>query len=452
MFPGSKRKKPLIIPLIICGGSGTRLWPASRERRPKQFLALFEKLSMFQQTVRRVMDPALFGAPVVITNGQYGSLVAAQLDELDIRADILLEPEARDSGPAILAGALFIAQKSGNDSVVLTLAADHMIRDVRAFQKTCRTALPAAQSGYIVTFGVTPDHPATGYGYIEAGRVIEPGVHAVTRFVEKPDAPTAARYVQQGYLWNSGNFLFQASALADAYGESDPATLTTMRDAVAKARADGREHRLDALAFARATKLSFDYAVMEKTTRAAVVPASYDWSDVGSWAAVRELSARDEAGNAARGEAVFAEAKDNFVSSDGPLVALVGVSDLAVVATDDAVLVARRDDSAGVKKLVEQLKTSHPSLTQGHGSANGLGHHLEPIDLAEGDRLTLQGPRDHAKHWLVTDGTARIAIDNQVRRLEKHESIHIPPGADCTLENSGPGALHILEIQLRSSS
>jgi mannose-1-phosphate guanylyltransferase/mannose-6-phosphate isomerase len=451
VYRGSKRKAHLIIPLIICGGSGTRLWPASRESRPKQFLALFEALSMFQETVKRVTDPALFGAPVIITNGKYGSLVAAQLDELDIRADIVLEPEARDSGPAILAGALFIAQKSGKGSIILALAADHMIRDVAAFQNTCRSALSAAQSGHLVTFGVTPDRPATDYGYIEAGRVIEPGVHAVRRFVEKPDASTAARYVQQGYLWNSGNFLFQASALADAYGESDPATLAALREAVDRARANGREHHLDAAAFARATKLSFDYAVMEKTSRAAVVPASYDWSDVGSWSAFRDLSTRDEAGNAARGEAVFAQAKDNVVSSDGPLIALVGVSDLAVVATDDAVLVARRDDSAGIKTLVERLRKSHAPLTQRHTSANGLDHDVTPIDLAEGDRLSLQGPRDHAMHWLVTDGTAYIEIDNQVRRLKKHESIHIPRGANCTLENSGPGALHILEIQLRSS-
>ncbi|WP_438816527.1 mannose-1-phosphate guanylyltransferase/mannose-6-phosphate isomerase [Taklimakanibacter deserti] len=356
----------MIIPLIICGGSGTRLWPASREDRPKQFLDLFETLSTFQETVRRTSDPAVFGSPVIITNGKYCSQVREQLGELDTSADIVLEPEARDSGPAILAGTLFIAQERGSDAIVLTLAADHVIRDVAAFQAACRAALAAAKSGHIVTFGVAPDHPATGYGYIEAGRAIEGGVHVVTRFVEKPDVVAATRYIQRGYLWNSGNFLFQASALADAYGESDPATLAAVRAAVSKAKSNGHEHHLDAPAFARAAKLSFDYAVMERTSRAAVMPASFDWSDVGSWAAVRELSPRDEAGNAAKGEAVFARARDNIVSSDGPLIALAGVSDLAVVATDDAVLVARRDDAAGVKMLVEQLKKSHAPLTRSH--------------------------------------------------------------------------------------
>lgn len=400
----------------------------------------------------------LFGRPVITTNDKYSALVAAQLAELDLGADIVLEPEARDSGPAILAGTLFIARHRGDDAAVLTLAADHMIRDVAAFQAACRTALAAAQSGYIVTFGVTPDHPATGYGYIEAGPTIEPGVHAVTRFVEKPDDAKAAHYVQQGYLWNSGNFLFQASALVDAYGESDPSTLAALREAVSRVEPNGHEHRLDAAAFARATKLSFDYAVMEKAPRVAVVPASFDWSDVGSWAAVRELSAQDHAGNAASGQAVFVRSKDNVVSSDGPLVALVGVSDLAVVATEDAVLVARRADSSGVKMLVEELKKSHASLAQRHsrpfaGSqgpslANRSPHAVRLVDLAHGDRLFVPATRDHARHWLVIDGAASIAIENRVERLQKHESLHIPSGTDCTLENSGPGALQILEIQL----
>lgn len=449
MCDGSKRKERLIIPLIICGGSGTRLWPASRESRPKQFLALFGAQSTFQETIRRVADPDQFGPPVIVTSGKYCVLVRNQLDELNIEADIVLEPEARDSGPAILAGTLFIARRRGSNAPVLSLAADHIIRDVAAFRTACRTALSAAQSGHIVTFGILPDYPATDYGYIEAGAEIAPGVQQVTRFVEKPDGANAARYVRQGYLWNSGNFLFEASAVADAYGKNDPVTLTVVQEAVDKANTEeGRAYQLDKAAFARAMKLSFDYAVMEKTPRAAVIPAAFDWSDVGSWEAVRQLSARDEAGNAAKGEVVFAEAKDNIVASDGPLVALVGVSDLAVVATGDAVLVARRDDSSGIKMLVEQLKKSHAPVTQGSGLTNGLGR----IDLAQDGRLYLSSGRDHASHWLVTEGAAQITVDKEVRRLKRHESIHIPAEAKCTVENSGTGPLHILEIKLGHSS
>lgn len=344
----------LITPLIVCGGAGTRLWPASRESRPKQFLSLFDGgLSTFQETVRRVSDAALFAPPVIITHGSCRSLVAAQLNELGVRADILLEPEARASGPAILAGALFIAYSQGNEATVLALAADHVIGDVAAFRADCRAALGAAQSGHIVTFGVTPHRPATGYGYIEAGSHMAPGIRTVSRFVEKPDEETAALYVRQGYLWNSGNFLFGAAVVVDAYDEADPATLTALREAVSKARTEGHEYHLDPAAFHRATSLSFDYAVMETTSRAAVIKASFDWSDVGSWATIHELSRRDAAGNAAKGEAAFSAARDNIVLSDGPLVALAGVSDLAVVVTRDAVLVARRDDSLGAKKLVD---------------------------------------------------------------------------------------------------
>ncbi|MFZ5674081.1 MAG: mannose-1-phosphate guanylyltransferase/mannose-6-phosphate isomerase [Pseudomonadota bacterium] len=438
----------LITPLIVCGGAGTRLWPASRESRPKQFLSLFDGgLSTFQETVRRVSGDALFTAPVIVTHDSYRSLVAAQLDELGLSADIMLEPEARASGPAILAGALFIAQRRGNEAAILALAADHVIRDVAAFQADCRTALGAAQSGHIVTFGIAADRPATGYGYIEAGNPMAPGIRAVRRFVEKPDAETAGLYVRQGYLWNSGNFLFGAAAVVAAYAETDPTTLTAIQEAVSKARIVGRDHHLDPAAFHRATSLSFDYAVMEKTPRAAVVSASFDWSDVGSWATVHELSRRDAAGNAVKGEAAFAAARDNVVVSDGPLVALAGVSDLAVVVTGDAVLVARRDDSLGVKTLVEQLKQSHERLTRQTAASSGLPG-IRHMDLLPGERISVPGLPDRAAHWLVLHGEAGVTIADTIRRLQRHESIHVPPQTDCTLANTGSDGLRILVIDL----
>lgn len=437
----------LITPLIICGGAGTRLWPASRESRPKQFLSLFDGgLSTFQETVRRATDATLFTAPVIITHGSYRSLVAAQLGELGVRADILLEPEARASGPAILVGALFIARSRGNEAPVLALAADHVIRDVAAFRADCRTAFGAAQSGHIVTFGIAPDRPVTGYGYIEAGAAMEDGIRAVKRFVEKPDEETAARYIRQGYLWNSGNFLFGAAAVIDAYGKTDPATLAALREAVSHMRTEGQEHHLDATAFDRAVSLSFDHAVMEKTSRAAVVSASFDWSDVGSWATIHELSRRDAAGNAVKGEAAFVAAGDNLVLSDGPLVALAGVSDLAVVVTPDAVLVTRRDDSSGVKKLVEQLKQSHEPLTRQHNFPG-----IRQMDLASGERISVPGILGRTRHWLVLIGTASVTIGGATRYLQKAESIQIPPEAECALENTGPGALRIVEIELPPS-
>ncbi len=430
----------LITPLIVCGGAGTRLWPASRESRPKQFLSLFDgSLSTFQETVRRVTDPALFTPPVIITHTAYRSLVAAQLDELGVRAEILYEPEARGSGPAILAGALFIAQSRGNDAPVLALAADHVIRDVVAFRTDCRTALGAARLGHIVTFGIAPDRPATGYGYIEAGNQVEPHVRAVKRFVEKPDAEAAALYIRQGYLWNSGNFLFGAAVVIDAYSEADPATLAALREAVSRALTAGQAHHLDATACERAASLSFDYAVMEKTSRAAVVRAAFDWSDVGSWATVHELSRHDAAGNAVTGKAAFVAARDNLVLSDGPLVALAGVCDLAVVVTPDAVLVAHRDDSSSVKKLVEQLKQ--------HSSSSGLPG-VRQMNLLPGERISVPSVLDHARHWLVLMGTANVTIAGTIRHLQKAESIQIPPEAECALENTGPGALRIVEIEL----
>lgn len=437
-----------IVPLILCGGSGTRLWPASRDSHPKQFLPLFDALSTFQETLQRVRAPELFAPPVIITNQRHRQLVAAQLDELDIHADIVLEPEARDSGPAILAGALFVARSRGKDAILMALASDHVIRDVEGFHAACRQALVAAQSSHIVTFGVTPDHPATGYGYIEPGLLLECGARAVVRFVEKPDFATAEDYVGRGYLWNSGNFLARAAVLIEAYRDSDPATVTALTQAVDKARTSGRAHHLDAAAFAQATKLSFDYAVMERSTRTAVVAAAFDWSDVGSWAAVRALSARDQAGNAAKGPVVLLQAENNLVSSAGPLVTLVGVNNLAVVATGDAVLVARGDDSAGIKKLVEQLRKSHTLLTQKHAPATPSDPAATFIDLAQGGRLSMPGPRTHARHWLIINGTARIAIADEIRRLGPHESFHLPREATCILESEGPEVLRILEIEL----
>jgi mannose-1-phosphate guanylyltransferase/mannose-6-phosphate isomerase len=449
----------LIVPLIVCGGSGTRLWPASRASRPKQFLPLFGDLSTFQETIRRVSKKELFGRPVIVTNQDHRFLVADQLLSIGVEADIVLEPEARDSGPAIAAGTAFIEKRDGKNTPVLALAADHKVRDFEGFHAACEAARRGAAAGQIVTFGVTPDHPATGYGYIETGDPVAEGVFAVKRFVEKPDAETATRYVREGYLWNSGNFLFQAGTLLAEYAKREADTVEAVREAVAKAHNDLGFTRLDADAFARSNKRSIDYAVMEKTKAAAVVPATFDWSDVGSWGAVRELSQQDEAGNAALGDGLFVNARRNLISSERQLVCLVGLDDLAVIATGDAILVAQREDAAGVKALVERLKQSpHEKLTQEHlqsyrpwGNYRSLDlgprHQVKRIVVKPGGRLSLQKHHHRSEHWIVVNGVATVTVNEAVKTLHENESVYIPIGATHRLENPGKIDLHLIEVQ-----
>lgn len=350
-----------ITPLIVCGGSGTRLWPASSASRPKQFLPLFGPRSTFQETLVRVGDAALFERPVVIANRDHRGMVAAQLGEIGMEADVVLEPEGRDSGPAIAAGAAFIAKRRGKDAAILSLAADHAIRDVAGFRSACREALEGARAGFIVTFGLVPTSSATGYGYIEPGEALAGPVLRAKRFVEKPGREQAEIYLRDGFLWNSGNFLFEAGALLDEYAAQEPDTIAAVEAAVSRGTADEKMLHLHPAAFAGAQKRSIDHAVMEKTARAAVLRASFDWSDVGSWDAVGKLLPHDADGNAARGPSAFQSARNNVVYTEGLMVALVGVDDLAVIATADGILVARKSDAAGVKRIAEQMKRTRES-------------------------------------------------------------------------------------------
>ena len=362
-----------IIPLIMCGGAGTRLWPASREVHPKQFLSLFGARSTFQDTLLRVSDAALFERPVVITNNAYRFMVREQSAEIGLEADVLLEPMRRDSGPAIAAGAAFALARD-KEAIVLALAADHVVADTAAFLAACREGLAAAEAGHIVTFGVPPERAATEYGYINPGETISGKVRAVAKFVEKPDPATAADYVRSGYLWNSGNFMFRAAVLSDEYRKLDAESVQAVTDAVAKAGSDLGFVKLDEAAFGSAKSISIDYAVMEKTSRAAVVPVACGWSDVGSWHAVWELSDKDGEGNAARGAAVFEDSRNCNVSTDRALVALEGVDDLVVVATQDAVLVSRQKDANGLKRLVAKIEDRSAAGDRGsHQGASPLG-------------------------------------------------------------------------------
>ena len=449
-----------IIPLIMCGGAGTRLWPASREVRPKQFLPLFGARSTFQDTLLRVADADLFERPIVITNAAYRFMVLEQLAEIGMEADVLLEPARRDSGPAIAAGAAF-AQSRDKDAVVLALAADHVVRDAAAFIAACREGLAAAHGGRIVTFGVKPERPATEYGYINPGEAVSGEVRAVTRFVEKPDQSTAADYINSGYFWNSGNFMFRADVLLDEYRKSDAASIEAVGAAVAKAGRDLGFVTLDSEAFGSAKAISIDYAVMEKTARAAVVPVSCGWSDVGSWHAVWELSDKDALGNAAKGRAVFEDSRNCNVTSEKALVALEGVDDLVIVATEDAVLVSRQKDANGLKRLVAKLKTVAPQVTEDHlkvhrpwGSYqsvdNGERHQVKRIIVKPGQRLSLQKHHHRSEHWIVVRGAALVTVNDQVKTIHENESIYIPIGAVHRLENPGKILLELIEVQTGS--
>jgi mannose-1-phosphate guanylyltransferase/mannose-6-phosphate isomerase len=413
--------------------------------RPKQFLPLFGARSTFQDTLLRVSDDGLFERSIIITNAAYRFIVLEQLAEIGIEADVLLEPLRRDSGPAIATGAAF-AQVRDNDAVVLALAADHVVRDAAAV---------------FVTFGIKPERAATEYGYISPGEAVAGEVRAVEKFVEKPDQSMAAEYIKSGYLWNSGNFMFRAAVLLDEYRKFDNASVETITAAVTKAGRDLGFVTLDPEAFGSAKAISIDYAVMEKTARAAVVPVSCGWSDVGSWHTVWELSDKDGNGNAARGAAVFEDSRNCNVATDRALVALEGVDDLVVVATQDAVLVSRQKDANGLKRLVAKLKTVAPQVTEEHikvhrpwGSYqsvdNGDRHQVKRIIVKPGGRLSLQKHHHRAEHWIVVRGTARVTINDDVKTVHENESVYIPMGAVHRLENPGKIMLELIEVQTGS--
>ncbi|MGD9923640.1 MAG: mannose-1-phosphate guanylyltransferase/mannose-6-phosphate isomerase [Pseudorhodoplanes sp.] len=449
-----------IVPLVMCGGAGTRLWPSSREGRPKQFLPLLGPRSTFQETMLRVADASVFGRPIVITNTRYRFVVKDQLAEIGVDADILLEPIRRDSGPAIAAGAAFGVRRDGNP-VMMALAADHVVTDAAAFVAACREAADAALQGRIVTFGVKPDRPATEYGYIRPGARIGGEVFAVDQFVEKPDAETAGRHIAEGYLWNSGNFIFAADDLLAEYAAFEAGTVEAAREAIEAAGSDLGFVTIDPGHFSRARPISIDYAVMEKTTRAAVIPVSYGWSDVGSWHAVWELSPHDGNGNAGQGHAVFVDTYNSFASSEKPLVALFGVRDLVVVASEDAVLIADRAHTAQMKRLVSRLKEVAPSVTEDHlrvhrpwGNYQSLDHgaryQVKRIVVKRGGRLSLQYHNHRAEHWVVVRGTARVTIGDAVTTLHENQSVYIPMGTSHRLENPGMIDLELIEVQTGS--
>jgi mannose-1-phosphate guanylyltransferase/mannose-6-phosphate isomerase len=452
----------LLIPVLMCGGAGTRLWPVSRESMPKQFVALVGERSTFQQALARVSDPTLFARPIIITNTDFRFVVAEQLRELGIEGDIVLEPARRDSGAAVAVAAALAARRDPN-ATVLVLAADHVVRKPAAFVDACREAAAAAASGRIVTFGIRPTAPSTSYGYIRPGaRLNGAAVLAVDAFVEKPDAATATRYMADNYLWNSGNFMFRADVMLDEITRFEPAIAEAARAAVAEMKQDLDFLRLAPEPFMRAPRKSIDYAVMERTELAAVVRADMEWSDVGSWDAVWENLDHDANGNAVSGTAVVLDSRDSLVRSDDAiLTAVVGVDDVVVVVTGDAVLVVSRDKAHRVKTLVEALKTQNRREAVEHrriyrpwgyyqGIDNGGRYQVKRIVVKSGARLSLQKHFHRAEHWVVVKGTAEVTIGEDVRTIHENESVYIPIGSIHCLANPGKIPLELIEVQVGS--
>lgn len=431
----------------------------SRDALPKQFLPLIGNKSTYQKTLLRVQD-AMFAPPIVITGPNFHFFARRQAEEMGVEATIVIEPMRRDSGPAI-AAATTVASRRDPKAVVLALAADHIIPDVEAFRATCRAGLVAADAGRIVTFGIKPTEPKTSYGYILPGEVIGDGVHAVKSFVEKPDAETAAQYVRDGYVWNSGNFLFRAAVLLSELKRLEPDMAAAVDAAVANAGNDLGFLRLESDAFSRAPQKSIDYAVMERTDLAAVALGNFRWSDIGSWDALFDITPGDSAGNVLQGSVVTMDTSDCVIHSNDLLTAVVGVKDLVIVSTSDAVMVIPRARAQEVRELVAKLKAAKRPEATDHKRVHRPWGYYESIDMGErfqvkrivvipGGVLSLQKHRHRAEHWVVVRGTAEVTIGMQVRAVHENESVYIPFGRVHRLANKGKIPLELIEVQTGS--
>lgn len=448
----------MLVPVLLSGGVGSRLWPVSRELYPKQLLPLAGELSMLQETLQRTRGLET-APPVVVCNEEHRFMVAEQLRQVESEPGaLILEPAGRNTAPAVALAALQLLA-SDPQAVMLVLPADHLIKQVDAFAEAVSRALPLAEAGRLMTFGVVPTQAETGYGYIRCGGELEPGVFDLERFVEKPDEATARTYLDSGdYLWNSGMFLMRAATFLDELEAHAPAMLAACRDAMAGAASDLDFVRPDAGAFCASPADSIDYAVMEHTTLGGVVSLECGWSDIGAWSALWEVAERDERGNASSGDVLLDNCSDSYFRSDSRLVAATGVSNLVVVETADAVLVADRDQVQDVKRLVNALKAQnrpeaelHARVYRPWGSYESLvsaeRFQVKRIIVNPGQKLSLQMHHHRAEHWIVVHGTAEVTCEDRVFMLAEDESTYIPLGHKHRLANPGRIPLELIEVQ-----
>ena len=450
-----------IHPVILSGGSGTRLWPLSRAALPKQLLPLASKFSMLQETVTRLTGMAEMAAPLMVCNAEHRFMVAEQLRQIEIRPEaIVLEPVGRNTAPAIAVAALMLA-KQDPDALMLVLPADHLISDVPAFHGAIRSAAKAAQTGQLTTFGIKAPTPETGYGYIRKGAALatDAAIHHVAAFVEKPDLKTAQGYIASGdYYWNSGMFLFRASDFLAELQAFRPDILNATREALAASVQDLDFLRLGTAAFEACPSESVDYAVMERTERAAVVPTDIGWNDIGAWTALWEVGDKDAAGNVVRGDVMLEGSANNFVRAESRMVAALGVSDLVIVETTDVILVAHKDRVQDVKKLVDRLKAdnrcehlTHKQVFRPWGWYEGIDEgerfQVKRIMVKPGEKLSLQKHHHRAEHWIIVSGTARVTCGEAIELLTENQSTYIPLGTTHRLENPGKIDLHMIEVQ-----
>ncbi|MBN7821406.1 mannose-1-phosphate guanylyltransferase/mannose-6-phosphate isomerase [Bowmanella yangjiangensis] len=446
-------------PIVMAGGTGSRLWPKSRAAFPKQFLTLTSTQSMLQDTLARLKGIE-HEAPVFVCNDAHRFIVAEQLLQAGIRHDgILLEPVGRNTAPAIALAALHATQ-NGEDPILLVLAADHLIENIEAFHTAIHHAESLAKQDKLVTFGIVPTCAHTGYGYIRQGDAIKDSQgFNVAEFVEKPDLSTAEKYISSGaYLWNSGMFMFKASRYLQELEKHAPDILTICRQAIASESQDLDFVRVDSDIFSGCPSDSIDYAVMEKTSDAAVIPLNAGWSDVGSWSSLWEVQPKDANGNVVRGDAILENVHNSYVNAEQRLIALVGIDDVVVVETKDAILVAHKDKVQDIKKVVDTLKTQqrpefefHREVFRPWGSYDSLDQgsrfQVKRICVKPGEKLSVQMHHHRAEHWIVVAGTAQVTCDDETFLLTENESTYIPIGAVHSLENPGKIPLELIEVQ-----
>jgi mannose-1-phosphate guanylyltransferase/mannose-6-phosphate isomerase len=446
-----------MIPVIMSGGSGTRLWPLSRKHKPKQFIALFGDNTLFQNTLTRLDGVEGLQAPIVVCGNDHRFMVAEQLHELNIgSSDIILEPIGRNTAPALAIAALQ-AMESGEDPVLLVLAADHVIENIPSFHKAIAAAKKQAEAGKLVTFGIVPTAPNTGYGYIQADE--KSIVSKVKAFVEKPDLDTATQYVASGdYYWNSGMFMFKASTLIAELEKYAPQILSSCREALTKGVKDLDFIRLDTDTFTACPADSIDYAVMEQTDKAIVVPLDAGWSDVGSWSSLWECAQQDKNNNVLQGDVMVDEVTNSYIHSEHRLVSVLGLDDIVVVETADAVMVASKDSAQNVKNIVNRLKKENRPEAENHRLCYRPWGHYDSIDVGDrfqvkritvnpGASLSLQMHHHRAEHWIIVTGTAQVTCGEKVTLLSENQSTYIPLGTKHRLHNPGKTQLEMIEVQ-----